>query len=84
MAKGGFFKFRFLRRLYGPISRTIDKTVMFQREAIKKADRISKGEKVPAPIYEAEERVLRELSKDSKIKEVNLVLKIEILIFKGN
>jgi hypothetical protein len=64
MVKG----FQFLRKIFSPLSRTVDKWALLQQQAIEKADSISKGEKVLAPHYPAEEKLLKELEKDERIK----------------
>ena len=60
---------KIFRKIFAPVSRAADKATLFREQAIQKADDISKGEKIVAPHYPREEKLLKELAKDEKIKE---------------
>lgn len=64
---------KFFRKLFGPLTKTTDKIALFQLQAIEKAESISKGEKVLAPHYPTEEKHLKEIEKDKRIREVNFL-----------
>jgi hypothetical protein len=63
----------FIRKLFAPMSKSADKASMYQQRAIDKADNISKGEKILAPHYPTEEKFLKEVANDPKIKEVRKI-----------
>ncbi|CEF64205.1 NADH dehydrogenase [ubiquinone] 1 alpha subcomplex assembly factor 4 family-containing protein [Strongyloides ratti] len=59
----GFFK-----KLFNPISKTIESGTFQERVAFK-FDKITKGEKIPAPKYETEQKAYENIMKDEKIKK---------------
>ncbi|KAF7637896.1 hypothetical protein Mgra_00002601 [Meloidogyne graminicola] len=61
--------FRKIKKVLGPIFKSAEKISFFQLRAVKKADRISKGEKTPVTHYPREEKYLKEISTNLEIKE---------------
>jgi len=58
------------RMVFGKFIKSAEKISLFQLRAVNKVDRISKGEKTPVVHYPREEKFLKEMSKDVKIREV--------------
>nr|CAD2123954.1 unnamed protein product [Meloidogyne enterolobii] len=57
------------RMVFGRFIKSSEKISLFQLRAVNKVDRISKGEKTPVVHYPREEKFLKEMSKDVKIRE---------------
>uniref|UniRef100_A0A915MME8 Uncharacterized protein n=1 Tax=Meloidogyne javanica TaxID=6303 RepID=A0A915MME8_MELJA len=57
------------RMVFGKFIKSAEKISLFQLRAVNKVDRISKGEKTPVVHYPKEEKFLKEMSKDVKIRE---------------
>nr|CAD2127111.1 unnamed protein product [Meloidogyne enterolobii] len=57
------------RMVFGKFIKSGEKISLFQLRAVNKVDRISKGEKTPVVHYPREEKFLKEMSKDVKIRE---------------
>ncbi|KAL7078952.1 hypothetical protein ACQ4LE_001385 [Meloidogyne hapla] len=62
--------FRKIKRMvFGQIFKSAEKISFFQLRAVEKVNRISKGEKTPVVHYPREEKYLKEISKNTKIRE---------------
>lgn len=64
----------FIKKLFGPLSKSIDKITFFQQKAVIKANEISEGNRVRAPLYPDEEKILAKLkweNRDKLEEEIN-------------